>query len=138
MNKRIMKKKYNKWASHNDDLTIDLGPMISCAAEAKGIQQTKPHFDKYGRIECFYYTPEYIKFAQSRDVIRAVKSYAKKHVYHTGRCDNIKHMYHCMCEDIHEEREYHKRIIEQITAEEVRETSEEWNQLESVRTAFGL
>ena len=138
MNKRMMKKKFNKWTTHHDDQTIDLGPMISCAAEAKGIQQTKPKFDKYGRVEYFYYTQEYVKFAQSRNVMRAVKSYAKKYVYHTGRCDNIKEMYRFMCEEIHADREYRKRIIEQITAEEVRETSEEWNRLESVRTAFGL
>lgn len=138
MNKRIMKKKYNKWASHSDDQTIELGPMVSCAAEYKGIQQTRPHINRYGQIECFFYTPEFIKFANSRNVRRAVNMYADKYVYHTGRCDNIKEMYRVMCDSIHEDREYRKRIIEQITAEEVHETSEEWDHLESVRAAFGM
>lgn len=124
MNKRIKKKKFNKWTAHHDDQTVDLGSMISCAADAKGIQQTKPKFDNYGRIECFYYTQEYIKFAQSRNVMRAVKSYAKKYVYHTGRCDNIKVMYRFMCEEIHADREYRKRIAEQQEREQQAFTAE--------------
>lgn len=136
MNKRIMKKKFNKWTAHHDDQTVDLGSMISCAADAKGIQQTKPKFDKYGRVEYFYYTREYVKFAQSRNVMRAVKSYAKKYVYHTGRCDNIKAMYRCMCEEIHADREYRKRIAEQIREEDVRNATADWEQQERTQQAF--
>jgi hypothetical protein len=45
--------------------------------------------------------------------MRAVKSYCKKNVWHTGACDNVKDMYRYMCEEIHKEREYQKRIEEQ-------------------------
>lgn len=97
MNKRIKKKKYNKWETarvYNITVSFEDVPFVWDAFCA----QNKPNWEK---------------FAVSRNVMRAVKSYCKKHVWNTGACDNIDDMYRYMCEEIHKEREYQKRIEEQ-------------------------
>ena len=49
----------------------------------------------------------------------------KKNVWHTGACDNVRDMYRYMCEEIHNEKEYEKRISQQL-----KEQSEEfWNEV---------
>lgn len=107
MNKRIKKKKYNKWETarvYNITVSFEDVPFVWDAFCA----QDKPNWEE---------------FAVSRNVMRAVKSYCKKNVWKTGKCDNIDDMYRCMCEEIHREREYEKRISEQL-----KEQSEEfWN-----------
>ena len=97
MNKRIKKKKYNKWETarvYNITVSFEDVPFVWDAFCA----QNKPNWEE---------------FAVSRNVMRAVKSYCKKHVWNTGVCDNIDDMYRYMCEEIHKEREYQKRIEEQ-------------------------
>lgn len=97
MNKRIKKKKYNKWETervYNITVSFEDVPFVWDAFCA----QNKPNWEK---------------FAVSRNVMRAVKSYCKKNVWNTGACDNIDDMYRYMCEEIHKEREYQKRIEEQ-------------------------
>lgn len=97
MNKRIKKKKYNKWETarvYNITVSFEDVPFVWDAFCA----QNKPNWEE---------------FAVSRNVMRAVKSYCKKHVWNTGACDNIDDMYRYMCEEIHKEREYQKRIEEQ-------------------------
>ena len=107
MNKRIMKKKYNKWESeriYNITVSFEEVPFVWVAFCAQNKLTWK-------------------EFAVSRNVMRAVKSYCKKNVWKTGKCDNIDDMYRHMCEEIHREREYEKRISEQL-----KEQSEEfWN-----------
>lgn len=97
MNKRIKKKKYNKWETarvYNITVSFEEVPFVWDAFCAQ---------DKLNWEE----------FAVSRNVMGAVKSYCKKHVWNTGACDNIDDMYRYMCEEIHKEREYQKRIEEQ-------------------------
>ena len=97
MNKRIMKKKFNKWETarvYNITVSFEDVPFVWDAFCA----QDKPNWEE---------------FAVSRNAMRAVKSYCKKNVWHTGACDNVKDMYRCMCEEIHKEREYQKHIEEQ-------------------------
>ena len=141
MNKRIKKKKYNQWAAHNDDQTIDFGALVACAAEYKGIQQVRPYINERGYVECFYYTPEYVKFAKSKNVLRAVKSYAKKYVYHTGKCDNINEMYRYMCEEKHADKEYRRRLKEQLaqlTPEDFENVKEEWEHRQRCYDTLGI
>lgn len=97
MNKRIKKKKYNKWETarvYNITVSFEDVPFVWDAFCAQ---------DKLNWEE----------FAVSRNVMGAVKSYCKKYVWNTGACDNIDDMYRYMCEEIHKEREYQKRIEEQ-------------------------
>lgn len=97
MNKRIKKKKYNKWETskiYNMTLPFEEVPFIFDAFEAS--KET--------------YFP---KFAASRNVMRAVRSYCKKYVWFTGVCDNIDQMYRMMNEDIYKERKFVAEINEQ-------------------------
>ena len=97
MNKRIKRKKFNKWETvraYNITVSFEDVPFVWVAFGA----QSKLNWEE---------------FAVSRNVMRAVKSYCKKYVWNTGACDNIDDMYRYMCEEIHKEREYQKRIEEQ-------------------------
>ena len=109
MNKRIMKKKFNKWETtrvYNITVSFDDVPFVFEAFVASN----KTNFQK---------------FATSKNVMRAVKSYCKKNVWKNGKCDNINDMYRYMCEEIHNEKEYEKRISQQL-----KEQSEEfWNEV---------
>lgn len=101
MNKRIKKKKYNKWETdrvYNIAVSFEDVPFVWDAFCAQ---------DKLNWEE----------FAVSRNAMGAVKSYCKKHVWKTGKCNNIDDMYHYMCEEIHKEREYQKHIEEQAEYE---------------------
>lgn len=98
MNKRIKKKKYNKWETervYNITVSFNDVPFIYEAWES---QTGKLTFEQ---------------FATSRNAMRAVKSYCKKHVWKTGKCNNIDDMYRVMCGSIHEDREYRRRLEEQ-------------------------
>ena len=97
MNKRIKKKKYNKWETarvYNITVSFEDVPFVWDAFCA----QDKPNWEE---------------FAVSRNVMRAVKSYCKKHVWNTGACDNIDQMYRMMNEDIYKERKFVAEINEQ-------------------------
>ena len=121
MNIRIMKKKFNKWETdrvYNITVSFEDVPFVWDAFCA----QDKPNWEE---------------FATSRNVMRAVKSYCKKNVWHTGACDNVKDMYRYMCEEIHKEREYQKHIeeqrrimLDQISVDDVIEASKAWEQTE--------
>ena len=104
-----MKKKFNKWETervYNITVSFDDVPFVWDAFCA----QNKPNWEA---------------FAVSKNVMRAVKSYCKKNVWHTGACDNVRDMYRYMCEEIHNEKEYEKRISQQL-----KEQSEEfWNEV---------
>ena len=105
MNTRIKKKKFNKWETdrvYNITVSFEDVPFVFIAWQSQR------------RI------PDFQTFATSKNAMRAVKSYCKKNVWKTGKCDNIKDMYRVMCEEIHADREYHKRIKEYITAEDLR------------------
>lgn len=121
MNKRIMKKKYNEWETarnYNFTISFDEVPFIWTAWEASN-------------------EPSFQKFATSRNAMRAVKSYCKKYVWDSGACDNIKEMYHVMCEEIHNEREYRRRLnafIGSIPEEDLIDVRERYEQLERVRS----
>lgn len=98
MNTRIMKKKFNKWETervYNITVSFEDVPFVFIAWQSQN------------RILDFQ------TFATSKNAMRAVKSYCKKNVWKTGKCDNIKDMYRYMCEEIHVDREYRKRIAEQ-------------------------
>lgn len=109
MNKRIKKKKYNKWETarvYNITVSFEDVPFVFDAFEAKlGKNLNNDPLDIYDEA--------FRRFATSRNVMRAVRSYCKKHVWNTGKCDNINDMYRYMCEEIHADREYRKRIAEQ-------------------------
>lgn len=113
MNKRIMKKKYNKWESeriYNITVSFEEVPFVWIAFCAQDRLKWK-------------------EFAVSRNAMRAVKSYCKKHVWYTGACDNVRQMYRLMNDTIREERLYQKRIKEQIlemSVEEISDVSSEW------------
>ena len=120
MNTRIMKKKFNKWETdrvYNITISFDDVPFVFEAF----IASKKTNFQK---------------FATSKNVMRAVKSYCKKNVWHTGACDNVGNMYHYMCKEIHADREYHKRIVEQIREEDVRNATADWEQQERTQQQF--
>ena len=107
MNKRMMKKKFNKWETariYNMTISFDDLPFIFDAFCAKMNKDISNPMDIYPN--------EFRKFATSKNVMRAVKSYCKKYVWYSGACDNIKAMYRFMCEEIHKEREYQKHIEE--------------------------
>ena len=132
MNKRIMKKKFNKWETERDyNITVSFDE-VQFVFEAFRAKMNKDITNPMNA-----YPNEFMKFATSKNAMRAVKSYCKKNVWHTGRCDNIKDMYRYMCEEIHNEREYKKRIeeqkrmiLDQISVDDVIETSEAWEQKE--------
>lgn len=108
MNKRIKKKKYDKWETarvYNITISFEDVPFVWDAFCA----QNKPNWEE---------------FAVSKNVMRAVKSYCKKNVWKTGKCDNINDMYRCMCEEIHKKREYQKRIEEHAEYESQQFTAE--------------
>lgn len=94
MNKRIMKKKFNKW---------EIGRMYDIIFSFEDV----PFVGVAFRAQCKL---DWEKFAVSRNAMRAVKSYCKKNIWYTGACDNIKQMYRYMCEEIHKERIYLKYI----------------------------
>ena len=118
MNTRIMKKKFNKWETarvYNITVSFDDLPFVFDAFNANINKNILDPMRTYPNI--------FQKFATSKNVMRAVKSYCKKNVWHTGACDNIRDMYRYMCEEIHNEKEYEKRIFQQL-----KEESEEfWN-----------
>lgn len=94
MNKRIMKKKFNKWETakvYNITVSFEDVPFV-------------------WKAFCTQSKLDWEKFAVSRNAMRAVKSYCKKNIWYTGACDNIKQMYRYMCEEIHKERIYLKYI----------------------------
>ena len=98
MNKRIKKKKFNKWETarvYNITVSFEDVPFVWVAFGA----QSKPNWEE---------------FAVSRNVMRAVKSYCKKNVWNTGACDNVRDMYRYMCEEIHREKEYERQISQQL------------------------
>ena len=120
MNKRIKKKKYNKWETarvYNITVSFEDVPFVWDAFCA----QNKLNWEE---------------FAVSRNAMKAVKSYCKKNVWNTGACDNVRDMYRCMCEEIHADREYRKRIAEQIREEDVRNATADWEQQERTQQAF--
>lgn len=104
MNTRIKKKKYNKWEmERNYDVTISFEEAsFVCIA-----------FVAQSRITDFQ------KFATSRNAMRAVKSYCKKNVWKSGKCDNINDMYRFMCDEIRAEKRYRKFIAENLSVEDV-------------------
>ena len=121
MNKRIMKKKFNKWETdrvYNITVSFEDVPFVFIAWQSQH------------RIIDFQ------TFATSKNAMRAVKSYCKKNVWKTGKCDNIKDMYRFMCEEIHADREYRKRIAERIREEDVRNATADWEQQERTQQAF--
>lgn len=113
MNKRIMKKKYNKWETermYNITVSFEEVPFVWVAFCAQDKLKWK-------------------EFAVSRNAMRAVKSYCKKYVWYTGACDNVRQMYRLMNDTIREERRYQKRIKEQIlemSVEEISDVSSQW------------
>lgn len=90
MNKRIKKKRYNKWETsriYNMTISFEDVPFV---------------FDAFNASK----ETDFKKFATSRNAMRAVKSYCKKHVWFNGACDNIDQMYRMMQEDIYNERKF--------------------------------
>lgn len=114
MNKRIKKKKYNKWAFHHNDQEIRLDQMVNDAARYKGIKIFIPVTNERSDLIAQKVSDDFIKFTNSKDVMRAVKLYIKNQgISNHCECRNIDDMYRYMCEEIHNEREYQKRIEEQ-------------------------
>lgn len=108
MNTRIMKKKFNKWETdrvYNITVSFEDVPFVWDAF----CTQSKLNWEE---------------FAVSKNAMRAVKSYCKKNVWYTGACDNVRDMYRYMCEEIHEDKEYHKRLKEQAEYESQQFTAE--------------
>lgn len=84
MNKRIMKKKLNAWERKNDDVEVTIVDWVLDVLAYKNIPDTLEN---------------YIKIAKSLNIKRAAKSYAKKYLWKSGACDNVKQMYRKMLND---------------------------------------
>lgn len=111
MNKRIKKKKYDKWAFHHNDQEIRLDQMVNDAARYKGIKIFIPVTNERGDLIAKKVSDDFIKFTNSKDVMRAVKLYIKNQgISNHCECKNIDEMYRVMCDSIHEDKIYYERI----------------------------
>jgi hypothetical protein len=94
MNKRIKKKKYDKWRVSRMNCTIPFEDMSFIFDLADAMDIKKPYLPN----------PMFRELAASRNVFKAVRYRCKNTIWKNEKCKNIDNMYAEMCRRIHGDR----------------------------------